>query len=260
MAIRATEALVNKLAQGYGIRDLMKDLQIFVYTGGQPASGDDAPTGNNLLIFTKDGVTYVAPTRSKSEIVLIGTGTLDTIKVGGMDFNLLSAAATVDGGNLDVSAAAIVADINGRENPLNIIATTDGVNTVTLWLPHWMGAEGDDLTAAITQTTSTCTIDAAFASGVTALNGMNFDFPASIGVIAKPVGEEWKGTGVLAGTAGWFRAVAGGSSVSSAGATEVRFDGVLQSSGGDLDMGSLSIEVGAIQTISELSITQPQSK
>jgi hypothetical protein len=54
--------------------------------------------------------------------------------------------------------------------------------------------------------------------------------------------------------------LAGGSTINGAGADEVRFDGILQSSGGDLDMGSLAIEVGAIQTISEIYITQPQSK
>lgn len=258
MAIRATTALVNKLAQGYGIRDLMKDLQIYVYTGGQPPTGDEAPTGQNLLVFTKDGLAFAGPTRSKASILCAGTGTLDVIQVGGMAFNLLAAPVAITGVPL-TDAVTVTDAINARENPLNIVAMANGSN-VDLYLPYWMGAEGNGLTASISQTTSTCSIDAAFASGVTAVNGMNFDFPAADGVISKPLAEEWKAAGVLQGTAGWFRAVSGGSSVGGDGATQVRFDGVLQSNGGDLDMGSLSIEVGAIQTISSINIVQPKSK
>ena len=259
MAIRATTALVNKLAAGYGIRELLKDLQIYVYNGGQPASGDDVSTGNNLVTFTEGGLAYTGPTKAIGTVTLTGVaGQVDSIKMGGMAENLMS-SAEVFATDLTALAVLVAANINAKQNLMNIIATS-ALGVVSLYAPFWLGANADGLDVASAGSGGITATPADFAGGVTALNGINFDFPAVDGKISMPAGADWKGTGAIAGTAGWFRAVSGGSLVNGLGADEIRFDGTLASSGGDLEMGSLTVAVGAIQTVASLSITQPKAK
>jgi hypothetical protein len=148
---------------------------------------------------------------------------------------------------------------DGYADPDKGVAVDNADGTVTLYAPYYMGAGANGLTTAITQTTATCTVSGAFASGVTAVNGLNFDFPASGGTISIPSGVNWKGLGLVAGNIGWCRIVAGGSSVSGVGTTEGRFDASVATSGADITTGSLAVEVGAEQVITKFDITQQSS-
>jgi hypothetical protein len=211
------------------------------------------PVVTMILLVTKDGVAFVAATKASMRLQLSGaSGSVNSISVGGMGHNLLSAAIPTQSGNFGGNADTIAADINATSNPLDIIATSDGVDTVTLYLPAGDGAKGNGLTIDINDSFTTLTaLDATFVNGVDAVGGMSFDFPALVGKISKPAGEIWQGTGLLKGTAG--------STPGEASASRISVDGVLGSNG-DLDMGSLAVEVGVIQTIATLSATQPKSK
>jgi hypothetical protein len=92
-----------------------------------------------------------------------------------------------------------------------------------------------------------------FSDGTTA--GLEFD-DAVAGVLSKKSTETWSGTAGNTGTAGWFRMRQAADSGASS-TTEPRMDGVCATSGGQLNMTSLSISSGAVQTISTGSITQP---
>jgi hypothetical protein len=271
MAIRITTGLANKLAQGYGLRELLRDGRFYVYSGSQPATGDLAPVGTNLIVFTLDGNAYTPPVQSKAKITISGsTGTINTVTVGGLGYNLLSLPVAVTSGSYGLAADALAASINGKDNPLNIVATSDGIDSVTLFTPYWLGAEGNGLTIATTQTSPTVVINAGNSAvfggtgspgaGVTAINGLNFEYPAVAGRLSKPSGENWRGVGAADGQAGWFRFVAGGSSVSASGATEVRFDGNISTSGGDINAASLIIQAGAPQTFSRFSVYIPMTE
>jgi hypothetical protein len=190
---------------------------------------------------------------------MAGDGTLDTVTVGGMAENLLAAAVAISSGDLGGSADLVAASINSQDNFLHIVAVSDSVDTVSLYQPYHAGAQGNGLTLAITQTTATCSNDASFASGVDAVNGMTFEIDSETGRIDKPDAEVWQGTGIVAGTAGWFRAVAGGSDPADPSSSRISFDGTIASSGGDLEMGSLSVAVGGVQTVASLAIIMPQS-
>jgi hypothetical protein len=85
--------------------------------------------------------------------------------------------------------------------------------------------------------------------------GLEFD-DASAGVISKKSTETWSGTAVASGTAGWFRMYQAGDSGTSS-TTDCRLDGACGTSGAQLNMSSLSISSGAVQTISSFSLTQP---
>lgn len=85
-------------------------------------------------------------------------------------------------------------------------------------------------------------------------NGINFG-TAAAGVLVKNA-DVWSGTGKANGNAGWWRMysteVKQGTS-----STSVRMDGVCAVSGGDLNMSSLTVALGATITIDSFSITLP---
>lgn len=267
MAIRRSTALINKLAQGYGVRELLRDGRIYLYSGAQPASADDAPSGTLLAIFTLAAGTYTAPTRSSAKFTIAGgSGSIDTVKVGGMDFNLLSSAVAYNVSTTQ-TASDVVSNINARQNPLNIVAVADS-SDVQLHLPYWLGANGDNLSLAVTATTLTAQINGGSstvfggtgspAAGVTAVNGLNFLESISSGALSKEA-TAWQASGITDGTAGWFRFVAGGSdaTVVDSSYVYVRFDGSVATSGGDMTISSTAITGGAIYTISNGTITEP---
>lgn len=76
---------------------------------------------------------------------------------------------------------------------------------------------------------------------------LSFDAPAS-GAIEKAAAETWQFTGLVDGTAGWFRlkesADAGGVST-----TAKRVDGSIGQSGADLNLSNVNIVTGAPNTI-----------
>jgi len=254
MAITFSTELLNKAAEGYGVRELLRDGRLYLYTGTSPGV-NAAATGTLLNIYTLSGGAFTPPVRAVGTATISGSGgTVDTIKVGGMAENLLSAAVAWDT-DVTTTAVAVAANINAKQNALNITAdNTAGV--VNLYAPFWLGALADGLTVASTETTLVVT-DANFSTGTTALNGLNFKFPAVAGVLSKET-TIWQGTAAATGTAGYFRFVAGGSTVSGVGGTDVRFDGSVGTSGADLNLSSTSIASASEQTISGFDINVGQ--
>jgi len=210
MVIRST-ALINALARGFGIRELLRDGYINVYSGTQPVSADVAPTGTHLLTYTKDGLTYVPATRAFADITIGGTvgGSIDTVTVGGMSFNLLSSSVPF---RLSAAATAIdiAANINARQNPLNIIADTNSEH-LYLRAPHWLGAEANNLSFMTTVTAPlTATDSGVFGSGVNAQNGLNFLESIVDGKLNKE-SEIWQAIGLVSILANSIYTISSGS-------------------------------------------------
>jgi hypothetical protein len=259
MAIRRSTALVNALAKGFGVRELLRDGRLYCYVGSQPTTADTAPTTTNLLIYTTQGLAYIDPVKSFATILIGGaaTGTLASVKLGGMDFNLLSEAVSYTT-SAAVTADAIVANINARQNPLGVTAHRSGDNVI-LSLPYWIGAQGDSLTFAVAVTGSlTATASGVFGGGTTAENGLNMLESVVAGLLTKEAAI-WQATGLAAGNLGWFRFVAGGSTATGVANTDVRFDGIIATSGGDMTAASLVVELGAVYTITSGSISEKLS-
>jgi hypothetical protein len=96
--------------------------------------------------------------------------------------------------------------------------------------------------------------------------GLTFDDGAVAGEIIKAAAENWTGSGVAAGIAGWFRfgaldtnkATTQTTSAASS-TTHERFDGAIAASGAELNTSNTNIAVGAIQTVNTFTITLPAS-
>lgn len=95
-----------------------------------------------------------------------------------------------------------------------------------------------------------------YADGASASAGLMFSAAVS-GVIGKLSAQTWSGLGVAGGTAGWFRMYAYGDG-HALSTTDARIDGACSTSGAELTMSSLSVAVGALQTISSFEITMPE--
>ena len=95
------------------------------------------------------------------------------------------------------------------------------------------------------------------ASGVDCVNGLRWDVAVG-GVLSKIAADTWSGNGVAAGTAGWFRIRQSVEAGTASSATAPRIDGSIGTSGADLNLGSLTVSIGAPFIISTAAITLPQ--
>jgi len=99
------------------------------------------------------------------------------------------------------------------------------------------------------------TLSAGAFSGGTSTNGLNWGFVLS-GTLYKPTDATWQGTGLVDGTASWFR-VYDNNYTTGASTTAVRLDGSLAASGSNIVLSSTSIKVGVPITVDTFAITLP---
>ncbi len=88
--------------------------------------------------------------------------------------------------------------------------------------------------------------------------GINFDAPVA-GIISKALAETWSGTASATGTAGWFRLFILAEDPATGSTTLARMDGAIATSGGELNMSSTAVVIGAVQTITSFDVTLPSS-
>jgi hypothetical protein len=98
----------------------------------------------------------------------------------------------------------------------------------------------------------------AFAFG-SPTNGLGWE-AAAAGVIVKETTEVWSMTGLSpGGTAGWFRLMGNVSDDLGVSTTLARLDGSVAQSGGDLNLSSTTIVIGAPTTVDTFQFTLPAS-
>lgn len=85
--------------------------------------------------------------------------------------------------------------------------------------------------------------------------GITMDVPSN-GVIQKTAAEVWQGTNVASGTATYYRHVAVGDT-GAASTSEARVQGSIAVSGAELNLTSVVLANGAVQTLDFYSITLP---
>jgi len=256
MAIRRSTKLINDLAQGYGVRELLRDGRIFVYTGAQPADPDEAPSGTLLMTYTLGGNAFIDAVKAEASIALGGSavGSLDTVTVGGMAFNLLAESVPFDT-SLENTAINVADSINSKQNPLNITAAASGTYVI-LSMPSWMGAQSDGLTFATTTSGSlTATTSGIFTGGSDAVNGLNFSESISDGTLTKDA-TTWQAQAIATGTAGWFRFVPCGSTPDGVLDEDIRFDGSVGTNNADMIISTTSIIQDSVHTVSAGTLSE----
>lgn len=87
-----------------------------------------------------------------------------------------------------------------------------------------------------------------------ATNGLTFAAAAN-GAVSKS--GTWSFVGIAQGTAGWFRFKGNGVDEGGASTSLPRLDGSIGSSGANLNLSNINIEIGAPTTIDSFTWTQP---
>ena len=91
--------------------------------------------------------------------------------------------------------------------------------------------------------------------------GLTFAASAAAGVLQKAAGEVWSGTNLAAGVAvgvvaGYYRHVAPGDTAGES-STEARLQGVIGIAGADMNMTSVNLASGAVQTLDFYTVSLP---
>lgn len=257
MTIRFSTGLRNFVNESGSYKQALANGKLKVYSGSQPASANDAPTGTLLYVVSKSSGAVTEEVKATGTVTLTGgaSGSVDSVSVDSK--SILPAPVAFDT-DLATTAAAVAEAINN--NPKNALFTASASGAVvTIVAKPGLGAAPNTWVVASTATTITKT-DADMSGGVDAVNCLTFGDSAA-GTLVKNPAESWTGVGLASGTAGWFRFEGAGLDGGAADSSEskIRIDGNVSTSGGNLNMSSTLVALGATQTISSFSITIPAS-
>lgn len=256
MALRLSTALRNFVQEDGGFKRAMSNCVLKIYTGSQPATPETAPSGTLLCTYSNASGALTREVLSVGTVDLTGgaSGSVDTLTVNSIE---IMGSATNFITSLALTAQAVCDKINN--NPFNHLFTAFVTSTdiINIRAKPGLGALPNGWVVASTVTTITKT-DANMASGVTALNGLNWG-DAAAGVITKLSTQTWSGSPGNTGTAGWFRFEA---AVSDAGGTDstesiLRMDGSIAASGAEMNRGNLTITTAVTDTIDSFTVAFP---
>lgn len=259
MAFRLSTALRNAILQGRAMKYAMSNCVLKIYTGAQPATADAAPTGTLLVTFSQSAGALTREVLSTGSLTLSGTsGSADTFTLNSIE---IMGGSVASDGTVAGTATLVAAKINNNPKNTYVVASTTGSSgVITLTALPGFGSLPNTWVPAGTGTTISFGTAVNMASGVTAVNGLQWGSTVA-GVLSKLSTQTWTGTAVATGTAGWFRIEA---AVSDAGALDssavvLRMDGAIASSGAELNLSSTSIVNTVLQTIDTFTITLPTS-
>lgn len=266
MTVRLSTGLSQAVASQQALRTALANCVIDIYSGTQPASADDAISGTYLCTVSKSAGAFTAEVKGTGVLTVgTGVGTITAVTLNGI--NILDSTVTTTADST-ANAVAVVAALNASAwNDLVVASNVAAV--ITLTAVNGLGVNYNSATLATSVTASaTLTVTStSFASGtggsvagVAAANGLTFG-AAVAGVLSKATAETWSGTASASGTAGCFR-ITGESSTQAtrqaASTTALRIDGALATSGGDINLGSLTVTSGAPFILSTFSTTVPK--
>ena len=137
-------------------------------------------------------------------------------------------------------------------------SVTDTISLAAGVLRVYSGTQPATADAAVTGTLllQVTVGSGAFVHGVTT-NGLDFELSGT--TLVKSTSEVWSGIGLAAGTAGWFRFCGNPSDAGGSSTTLPRIDGRVATSGAELNLSNLSIQVGATTTVDSFSLAFPST-
>lgn len=256
MAWRPSKALRNFMLEGGSLKKALSNCVIKAYTGAQPSTPETAPPGTLLVTYSLASGALTREVKSAGSVDLTGgaSGSVDTITVNSLE---IMGSSTPFNTSLAQTAADVAFKINN--NPKNYLfdASVSATDKIDIVARPGLGTLPNAWVVASTTTTIT-KVDANMAGGVNPVNGLNWGDSAD-GVVIKHPSETWSGVAAASGTAGWFRIEASVNDAGGADSTEsiIRADGVIATSGAELNMTPTTITSGATQTITSFAITLP---
>lgn len=252
MAQRKSTGLIDFIAKYGSAQNALSNSRVYIYSGAQPTTADEAPTGTLLCTLTKAGNTFTAETLPQWTVTLSGaSGSVDTITIG--DISLIGGYVpfTTD---LAGTATAVATAINSFNGVVNYTASSNGA-VITIYGPVGSGAQLNDCELALTTTTLVATYNALTTiSGVNCINGCSFIPSATAGTLSKEA-TSWVGTTAVTGNAGWFRIKADPADNDTVSTVFRRLDGAISVSGAEMNLGSTTLTSGRLFSITDGTFT-----
>jgi hypothetical protein len=254
MAWKISTALRNAMLEMGSFKKVMSNCIIKVYSGGQPATAELAPTGTLLCTYSDASGTPTREVRAQGTVTYTGTsGSADALTVNGLE---IMGSATANTGVLATTVQAIADKIN--HNPKNLLfVASANAGVLTLTAKPGLGALANGWAVVSTTTTMgrTDVNIGTTTAGVTAVNGLNWG-DAVGAVLPKHPTQSWSGVPVASGTAGWFRIEAAVNDASGVDASEsiLRADGLCATSGAELNMNT-TFTIGVTKALSDFAVT-----
>ncbi len=256
MALRQSTGLRNFKLRDGAFKMALTNGILKIYTGIQPASADDAPTGTLLVSVTENAGNITPEVLSYGSFTLSGSGgQVNTVTVNSVVIMDTVIPYTTD---LATTAAAVALAIN-NSMILPHYTATSSAGTVTIKAMPGTGTIPNTYTVAcgVSGGTLSSGTPTAFANGVAAINGLQFGSTSS-GVLV-PSGT-WKGIPVASGTAGWFRHQGSIVDSGASSTTLIRLDGNISTVGANMNLNTTTISAGVPFTVSnDSTITDPAS-
>lgn len=258
MTIRISSALRNHIMQHGSLKNALQGGKLLIYTGGQPATADTAPSGTLLATITSASLAHTNEVRATGTMTLTGgaSGSVNTVTVDSI--NLIPNGAVNFNTSLTQTATDLAAAINAGQSSPEYTAEASGT-VVTISAMRGAGTAANGLVVTATLTTITASY-ANMSGGVDSVNGLRFG-NAAAGSVAKDATQTWTGVAAASGVAGWARFVGAvaDSGLADATETQIRLDGSVAVSGGDIAMGNTTVQSGATQTVASFSVNIPAS-
>lgn len=239
-AVRGAVSATYSLNGGY----------IGVYSGTQPASADDAATGDLLMKITNASGAF-------------SPGVYQTADDDGVCQSQTPGAAgalTINGTTAGTLGVGYYVTIYGSGNESNkifrVTGTGNGDEAIIEYLqgPNNSTVSTKNTFKTVTEVYISAASAAAVKVGYGITNGL-FLALAADGAIEKHASQTWSGLGIAAGTAGWFRFYGSATDAGGSSTTLPRIDGRCATSGAEMNLSNTSVVVGAAQSITEFSIT-----
>lgn len=248
MPLRFSSGFVKKLVDTGSARSLLTGGKILIFAGAQPASADDAPTTSALLTMGNMAApVQAAPAASGSGSALTNTAYYYVVTaLNAMGETVASNEQTITptaGQNVTVSWAAVT-----------------GATSYRIYRGTGAGAE-DHYFSSAAGTTSYVDTGTAGTAGTppgSDTSGIAFDTDGTGGILKQLAATDWTGTVANSGTAGWFRICAPTDAGTGSSTTEARMDGSIATSGGQMNLASLTFTAGAPFTVTDAQITFPK--
>lgn len=255
MAIKVSTGMANRIADRAAYRSVVTNGRVQIYSGIQPTNADTASSGTLLCTVTNASGAFTAETLPVWTLTLSGaSGSLDSVKIGGIELLPAAVSFTTD---LSTTAALVAAAITGAFTLVDYTATSNAA-VVYITGPVGSGANLNSATCVATATTLGATVSSAGApttSGVNAVNGVTFTYPATGGLFGRS--GTWSGLGVASGTAGWFRFLCDGADTgTSASTTFARIDGSITVTGGagDATIDNTGVTAGQVVSVTSFNM------
>lgn len=249
MALRFSSGLVKKLVDTSPVRTLLTGGKILIFAGAQPADADTAATTSPLLTIGN----LAPPVQS----AVVGSATGGTLAAA--TYYYVVTALNAQGETLKSNETSYVA---GGATSSVTVAWTAVAGATGYRIYRGTASTVENVYYSVAGTAVSFLDTGAANTGgtppVSNTTGIGFDADGSGGILKQTAATDWTGTIVADGTAGWFRICEAADAGTGASTTLARMDGAIATSGGQMNLASLTFVNLAPFTITDAQITFPK--